>query len=47
MPADGRLSSSSSLEVQESVLTGEALAVAKSADATVGAEVPLADRVTG
>ena len=46
VPADGRLFASSSLEVQESVLTGEAMAVAKSADATVGAEVPLADRVT-
>ncbi len=32
--------------MQESVLTGEALAVAKSADAVVGADVPLADRVT-
>ncbi|MDX3866476.1 cation-translocating P-type ATPase [Streptomyces scabiei] len=46
VPADGRLFASSSLEVQESVLTGEALAVAKSADAAVGAEVLLADRVT-
>ncbi|GAA2644044.1 hypothetical protein GCM10010425_59780 [Streptomyces spororaveus] len=46
VPADGRLFSASSLEVQESVLTGEALAVAKSADAVVGADVPLADRVT-
>ncbi|WP_406729292.1 HAD-IC family P-type ATPase [Streptomyces sp. GD-15H] len=46
VPADGRLLTSASLEVQESVLTGEALAVAKDADAEVAPDAPLADRVT-
>lgn len=47
IPADGRLLSEASLEVRESALTGEAQAVAKSATAEVGADAPLADRVTG
>jgi Ca2+-transporting ATPase len=46
VPADGRLLSSTSLEVQEASLTGEALPVAKSADAEVDEEAPLGDRVT-
>ncbi|GAA3121484.1 cation-transporting P-type ATPase [Planomonospora alba] len=44
VPADGRLISSASLEVQESALTGEALAAHKSAGAQVGADAPPADR---
>ncbi|WP_432055288.1 cation-translocating P-type ATPase [Streptomyces sp. bgisy022] len=46
VPADCRLLTSTSLEVQESVLTGEAQAVAKDGQAEVGADEPLADRVT-
>lgn len=46
VPADGRLLSSASLEVQEAVLTGEAQAAAKSATARVEEQAPLADRVT-
>ncbi|MFE9925929.1 cation-translocating P-type ATPase [Streptomyces sp. NPDC005774] len=46
VPADGRLLTSASLEVQESVLTGEAQAVAKDAAAEVAVDAPLADRVT-
>ncbi|MER6153624.1 cation-translocating P-type ATPase [Streptomyces hirsutus] len=46
VPADGRLLKSASLEVQESVLTGEAQAVAKDAGAEVAEDAPLADRVT-
>ena len=44
IPADGRLLSSASLEIQESSLTGEAQAVAKSADAEVPERAPLGDR---
>ena len=46
VPADGRLLSASSLEVQEASLTGEAQPVAKSATAEVAAGVPLGDRWT-
>ncbi|MGY0071598.1 cation-translocating P-type ATPase [Streptomyces sp. QTS137] len=46
VPADGRLLTSASLEVQESVLTGEAQAVAKDAEAEVAQDAPLADRLT-
>jgi Ca2+-transporting ATPase len=46
VPADGRLLSSTSLEIQESSLTGEAQAVAKSADAEVAEPAPLGDRAT-
>ncbi|WP_406351478.1 HAD-IC family P-type ATPase [Streptomyces sp. NBC_01635] len=46
VPADGRLLTSASLEVQESVLTGEAQAVAKDAGAEVAEDAPLADRAT-
>jgi Ca2+-transporting ATPase len=41
VPADGRLLSASSLEVQESSLTGEAQPVAKSPSAEVQADAPL------
>ncbi|MEU3792433.1 cation-translocating P-type ATPase [Streptomyces fructofermentans] len=46
VPADGRLLTSASLEIQESVLTGEAQAVSKDADAEVAPDAPLADRLT-
>jgi Ca2+-transporting ATPase len=46
VPADGRLLDSTSLEVQESSLTGEAQPVTKSADAEVNEDAPLGDRVT-
>jgi Ca2+-transporting ATPase len=46
VPADGRLLSATSLEVQESSLTGEALAVGKSATDRVDPHAPLGDRAT-
>jgi Ca2+-transporting ATPase len=46
VPADGRLLASTSLEVQESTLTGEAQPVAKSATAEVDPEAALGDRAT-
>jgi P-type Ca2+ transporter type 2C len=46
VPADGRLLGSTSLEVQESMLTGEAQPVAKSATAEVDAGAALGDRAT-
>jgi P-type Ca2+ transporter type 2C len=46
VPADGRLLSSTSLEVQESALTGEAQAVTKSATAQVDPGAALGDRTT-
>jgi P-type Ca2+ transporter type 2C len=46
VPADGRLLSATSLEVQESALTGEAQPAAKSATAQVEAEASLGDRTT-
>ena len=46
VPADGRLLSSASLEVQESSLTGEAQPVGKSAAAEVDERAPLGDQVT-
>jgi Ca2+-transporting ATPase len=46
VPADGRLLSSASLEMQESSLTGEAQPVGKSAAADVDEAAPLGDRVT-
>jgi Ca2+-transporting ATPase len=44
VPADGRLLSATSLEIQESMLTGEAQPSAKSASAEVGADAALGDR---
>src|SRR5689334_7081179 len=44
VPADGRLLSSTGLEVQESSLTGEAAPVGKSATALVDPDAALADR---
>ena len=46
VPADGRLLSSTSLEVQESSLTGEAQPAVKSAAGEAGERAPLGDRVT-
>ncbi|MDG4828190.1 HAD-IC family P-type ATPase [Solwaraspora sp. WMMD1047] len=46
VPADGRLLSSASLEIQESMLTGEAQPADKAADATVSEDAPLGDRTT-
>jgi P-type Ca2+ transporter type 2C len=46
IPADGRLLTSTGLEVQESSLTGEAQPVAKSATAQVDPAAPLGDRMT-
>jgi Ca2+-transporting ATPase len=46
VPADGRLLESASLEVAESALTGEAQAVAKSAEALVDENAALGDRTT-
>lgn len=44
IPADGRLLSATSLEIQESMLTGEAQPSAKSASAEVREDAPLGDR---
>ncbi len=46
VPADVRLLESHHLALDESLLTGESLAVGKTADATLGAETPLAERTT-
>ncbi len=46
IPADGRLIRSAALEVSEAALTGESMPVAKRPDDPVGADTPLADRVT-
>ncbi|MBO3749337.1 cation-translocating P-type ATPase [Streptosporangiaceae bacterium NEAU-GS5] len=45
-PADGRLLASTSLHIQESMLTGESHPVAKSAVAQVGPDASLGDRLT-
>jgi Ca2+-transporting ATPase len=44
VPADGRLLAGHNLDINEAVLTGESQAVAKSAERTLAAEVPLAER---
>ncbi len=46
IPADARLIRSAALEVSEAALTGESMPVAKRPDDPVGADTPLADRVT-
>ncbi|MFZ3483337.1 cation-translocating P-type ATPase [Sphingomonas sp. 3-13AW] len=46
VPADIRLIFASDVQADESLLTGEALPVAKEADAALPAEAPLGDRVT-
>jgi Ca2+-transporting ATPase len=46
VPADARLIRSAALLVNESTLTGESVPVEKIAEARVGVETPLADRVT-
>ncbi|RJP34054.1 MAG: HAD family hydrolase [Actinobacteria bacterium] len=45
IPADGRLLSAATLEVEESTLTGESSPVLKSTDAIATPDVPLGDRV--
>jgi P-type Ca2+ transporter type 2C len=44
VPADGRILSSATLELQEAALTGESAPVAKDPVALDGAEIPLGDR---
>jgi Ca2+-transporting ATPase len=46
VPADGRLLEATSMEVQESSLTGEAQPAPKSTDVEVTEDAPLGDRVT-
>jgi Ca2+-transporting ATPase len=43
-PADGRLAEAINLQVEESALTGESLAVAKQTAELTGAELPIGDR---
>ena len=45
VPADGRIAESVRLQLEESALTGESLAVTKSADALADREVAIGDRV--
>ena len=45
VPADLRLITAYGLQVDESLLTGESIAVAKNADAVVAADTPLAERI--
>jgi Ca2+-transporting ATPase len=44
VPADARIVSSASLEIQEASLTGESAPIAKDASALPGGEIPLGDR---
>src|SRR5689334_9855208 len=44
VPADGRLLTAATLEVDESALTGESLPVAKGTEPVAGADTPLGDR---
>lgn len=45
VPADGRLTKTTALEIEESALTGESQPVAKGTHAIEGADVPLGDRI--
>lgn len=45
IPADGRIVSAATLEIDESALTGESVPVPKQVDPVAGADVPLGDRV--
>jgi Ca2+-transporting ATPase len=45
IPADGRISLSATLEIEEAALTGESLPVGKSIDLVPGEDVPLGDRI--
>jgi len=45
VPADGRVSMSFNLRLQESALTGESATVTKESEETVSADVPPADRI--
>jgi Ca2+-transporting ATPase len=45
IPADGRLITSATLEVDESALTGESVPVSKDASDVAAADTPLADRI--
>ncbi len=45
VPADGRLISAATMEIDESALTGESAPVPKQVDAVSGVETPLGDRV--
>ena len=47
VPADVRLIASRSLQIDESMLTGESLAVTKSAGVDIGPEAPLSERING
>jgi Ca2+-transporting ATPase len=45
VPADGRIAATVRLQLEEAALTGESLAVSKTADVLVDREVPLGDRI--
>jgi Ca2+-transporting ATPase len=46
IPADGRISVSATLEIEEAALTGESLPVGKGVEAVPGEDVPLGDRTS-
>ena len=45
VPADGRIAKSNQLQLEEAALTGESLAVSKTADVLVDRDAPLGDRI--
>jgi Ca2+-transporting ATPase len=45
VPADGRIITAATLEIDESALTGESVPVPKGSEAVAGVDTPLADRV--